>query len=344
MLKVTKRTGSPFWWISGTVNGRRVRQSSGTEDEQAANEYRATLEVSIWRETRLGERRRYRWQEAVIRWLKDKQRDGKSIDDDVGRLRWLDPILRDRWLDEIDLKCIMELKQRKIDAGATNGTVNRMLALVRAVLRKAVNEWDMIERAPAVKLLKEPKIRIRWLTQEEARRLLAELPPHLSAMAEFSLATGLRASNVTGLEWSQVDLARRVAWIHPDQAKAGKAIPVPLNDMAVNVLRRVFRSGATWVFTYKDEPIIQPSGAAWRKALKRAGISEFRWHDLRHTWASWHVQNGTSLVELQQLGGWSSYAMVLRYAHLAPETLANAASNIGTLLTHSETRTKLIAA
>jgi integrase len=81
-------------------------------------------------------------------------------------------------------------------------------------------------------MLKEPTQRIRFLSREEAQQLLAALPEHLADMAAFSLATGLRASNVPGLQWSQVDLARRLAWIHPDQAKARQAIPVPLNAEA----------------------------------------------------------------------------------------------------------------
>ncbi len=69
-------------------------------------------------------------------------------------------------------------------------------------------------------------------------------------------------------------------------------------------------------------------GSAWKRALVRANIENFRFHDLRHTWASWHVMNGTSLQELMELGGWKSYEMVLRYAHLAPEQLASAAARI----------------
>ncbi len=76
------------------------------------------------------------------------------------------------------------------------------------------------------------KNRIRWLTVEEANRLLKELPPHLKDMAAFTLATGLRASNVLELQWSDVDLIKHHAWIHPDQAKTKKAIPVPLNSIA----------------------------------------------------------------------------------------------------------------
>ena len=69
-------------------------------------------------------------------------------------------------------------------------------------------------------------------------------------------------------------------------------------------------------------------GSAWKRSLVKADITHFRFHDLRHTWASWHVMHGTSLQELMELGGWKSYEMVLRYAHLAPEHLADAASRI----------------
>ncbi|MBT6523750.1 MAG: tyrosine-type recombinase/integrase, partial [Methylococcales bacterium] len=83
-----------------------------------------------------------------------------------------------------------------------------------------------------------------------------------------------------------------------------------------------------YLFTFKGKRIKRAHTAAFKKALVRAGIENFRWHDLRHTWASWHVQNGTPLNVLQELGGWSSYEMVLRYAHLAPDHLADYANNI----------------
>jgi len=200
--------------------------------------------------------------------------------------------------------------------------VNRTMALVRAILRQCVNEWEWLDRSPQVRMLREPTRRIRFLTHEEARRLLTELPEHLADMAAFSLATGLRAANVTGLQWQQVDVSRQLAWIHPDQAKARKAIPVPLNDEAVALVRRWVGKHPTHVFSYRGKPIKQVSTKAWYQARKRAGIEDFRWHDLRHCWASWHVQNGTPLFALQELGGWQSAAMVRRYAHLAADHLA----------------------
>ena len=158
--------------------------------------------------------------------------------------------------------------------------------------------------------------------------MLSKLPEHLAAMAQFTLATGLRESNVVKLEWSQVNLDRRCAWIHADQAKARKAIPVPLNAEAVIVLRRQAGKHPDRVFTYKGKPVTKANNHAWRKALIRASIENFRWHDLRHTWASWHVQQGTPLHVLQELGGWSDYEMVRRYAHLSVEHLAEYADNL----------------
>jgi integrase len=75
------------------------------------------------------------------------------------------------------------------------------------------------------------------------------------------------------------------------------------------------------VFSFKGEPITQTSTKAWYRAVKQAGITDFRWHDLRHCWASWHVQQGTPLSVLQELGGWESEEMVRRYAHFSPDHL-----------------------
>jgi integrase len=169
---------------------------------------------------------------------------------------------------------------------------------------------------------------VRWLTKEQVKRLLHELPSHLKDMAAFSLSTGLRESNVTQLRWSQVDLKRQHALIHPEESKTKKAIPVPLSTQALSILCAQKGKHKEYVFTYKENPVSRCNNHAWRKALMRAGIKDFRWHDLRHTWASWHVQSGTTLHELQQLGGWSNYETVLRYAHLSSEHLKEAAERI----------------
>ena len=135
-------------------------------------------------------------------------------------------------------------------------------------------------------------------------------------------------------------MARGMAWIHADQSKSRKAIAVPLNADALAVLRSRQGKHPVFAFTYKGRPVARTTTKAWAVALDRAGIEDFRWHDLRHTWASWHVQNGTRLQELQELGGWSSYEMVMRYAHLAADHLKGAASRIeGTISAQAEGKT-----
>jgi integrase len=309
-----RKRGSVWWIDIATPNGERVRRSAETRNKAQARELHDKLKGEVWRLQKLGDRPRRVWQDAAVRWLRE-QAHKASLEDDKEKLRWLDRYLANRELESINRELIDGIWQAKQAEGCSNGTVNRLLALIRAILRKCARDWEWMDRAPAVRLLKEPARRIRFLNRNQARTLLRELPPHL------------RAANVTGLAWEQVDLSRKLAWIHPDQAKARKAIAVPLNDTALQVLREQRGKHPVWVFTYGARPIKQVSTAAWYKALERAGIEDFRWHDLRHTWASWHVQGGTPLFALQELAGWETEKMVRRYAHLAAEHLAVYAGN-----------------
>ena len=318
------------WWVDFvTPSGERVRRSAETGNKVEAQEFHDRLKADVWRQHKLGERPRRIWQDAVVRWLKE-QTHKATHEEDKGKLRWLDRHLAGKELSAINRAMIDRITDAKLAEGCSNATVNRTLALIRAILRKCARDWEWLDKAPAVRLLKEPSRRIRYLTRDEAAVLILGLPPHLADMARFTLATGLRAANVTGLSWQQVDLEKCRAWVHPDQAKARRAIPVPLNDDAMAVVTRQIGKHPHRVFTYRGQPIEQVSTAAWYKALRRAGIADFRWHDLRHTWASWHVQGGTPLLALQELGGWESSEMVRRYAHLAADHLAPWAARLAT--------------
>lgn len=272
----------------------------------------------------------YTWDDAVNRWVVEQSHKA-SLNTDRMHFRWLHPYLNGILLSSVDRQLIEKIRQIKIDSGVSNATVNRVLSLIRSVLRRACNDWEWIVKVPFFRTLREPTRRVRFLSRPEAIQLLHELPVHLSDMAAFTLATGLRRANVTGLLWSQVNLTMRQAWIHPDQAKARKAIAVPLNGDAYMIISKQTGKHKTHVFSYDGKPIKQVSTAGWYKALKRCGIENFRWHDLRHTWASWHAQAGTPLFVLQELGGWESTEMVRRYAHLAVGHLAEYAGNLESL-------------
>lgn len=315
-MSLYKRKDSTVWWVRFTHKGKRIQQSTGTTDRQKAQEYEAKIVNSLWEQERLGIKPKRQWNDAVVRYVDETSHKASQVSD-LYHLRWLDKYLNGVELQAINRDFLEKILKAKLAEGVANSTVNRVLEVVRGILRKACNEWEWIDRVPSVRMLPEPKKRVRWITRNEADRLVNELPVHLADIVRFSLETGLRRSNVTGLLWSQVDLVRRMAWIHPDQAKARKAIPVPLSSIAVLTLRKLIGKHATHVFTYQGKPITQVNTKAWRKALVEVGIENFRWHDLRHTWASWHIQEGTPQHILQELGGWSSPEMVQKYAHLS---------------------------
>jgi integrase len=337
-----RRPNSAYWWVRfKDPGGREIRQSTGTEDRKDAEEYEAKLKLERWRQVRMGDKPRRTWQEAVVRWI-DETSHKRSHAKDLEHLRWVDPHLGEMHLDEITRETLDKLATERRKGGASAATSNRVIAVVRAILRKAEREWEWIDRAPVPRMLPEAKRRVRWLTRDEADLLLSELPEHLAAMARFSLATGLREQNVCRLRWDQIDMTRRVAWLFGDEMKGGQSIAVPLNDDAVAVIREQIGKHLVRVFTYDGEPIARANNHAWHKALKRAGIGDFRWHDLRHTWASWHVQAGTPLHVLQELGGWQSYEMVRRYAHLSAGQLADHARAVEASRTFSGTPSKSV--
>ncbi len=206
-------------------------------------------------------------------------------------------------------------------------TVNRQLAIIRALLRMARDEWQWLSTIPKIRMLQGEVERDRWITKEEAQRLIDACPPHLAALVRFALATGCRASEIAGLEWNRVDLKRKTAWIN--HTKNGTPRGVPLNRDAVAVLEEQRGKHDRFCFVFRGQPIRwQLSNSGWETALKKAGIEDFRFHDLRHTWASWHRQAGTSCDELKDLGGWKTRSMVDRYAKFATENLATAAARI----------------
>ena len=327
-MSIYKR-GSTWWVRFTTPSGKLVRQSASTENKQAAQEFHDQLRAESWRIDKLGERPRRTWDEAALKWLQESEKS--TIEEDKAKLRWLHPFLRSKYLDSINREQIADLARIKAKQSSPS-TANRYLALVRAILRKAAFEWEWIDRVPKVKLYKEAKRRVRWITQEQVRTLLAELPPHQIDVVVFALATGLRQSNVIELEWTEVDMTRGVAWIHGDQAKAGRDIHISLSSVALAVLARQIGKHPQRVFTYKGRPIGWANTKSWRNALKRAGIEDFRWHDLRHTWASWHAQKGTPMNVLQEMGGWETGSMVRRYAHLSPAHLKQHAETVAGML------------
>jgi integrase len=288
------------WWIDvADPQGGRVRESTGERERARALRIHDVFKADLWK------RRDPRTLHGALRaWVEGK---GESDRYHVAKLL---RTTKDGPLDRLDLV------QLAAAIPGSAGTYNRYVNVLRAAGVRGLQRR------------KSPPGRIRWLTAEEWTSLRAALPEHWRPMADFAVATGLRQANVFWLEWGQVDLARKRAWIHADEAKGGEAIAVPLSQAAMAVLEQQTGRSGVWVFPMADgNPLPKLKTRDWKAVVTAAGIAYCTWHDLRHTWATWHLMGGTPLEVLQRLGGWKDHRMVLRYAHLAQSHIDQYAEN-----------------
>jgi integrase len=326
---------SAYWWVRFTIGGREVRQSSGTKDRKDAEEFEQRLRKKYWRQAQLGEQH-HTWKEARERWL--RERAGKRSLERDERIFNEYAELAPMSLREMTGQMFRDVRDAR--AGVSPSTLNREFALLRAVMNRAAKEWGWIDTVPSIPMATLEPQDPRWLTRAQFAELLKHLPKHTAELARFAVATGIRRGNVTGLTWDRVDLEQSFAFIPGSHAKGKKGIPVPLNDDAAAVLRRQMGRHHTHVFVFRGNPVYQVATRAWRTACARAGVPGLRFHDLRHTWASWQAQSGTPAYVLRELGGWATDAMVKRYSHLGASDLAEYANRsllkVGTPTKHKK--------
>jgi integrase len=323
-MRLYRRPGSPYWWIA---IGRKTRRSARTADREQAEEFGRVLEERLWRRTQLGDRGAISWNEATERWLTDSRRERKR---DREFLDWLKPEIGEEMMSAIaDPDALEEVRKLGLAEGWSHSTVDRMMRTVRSVLR-ACKRWRHLESVPHVPMYGETEAEPRYLTPLQFERLCKHLPKHLELAARFAVLSMLRMRSQSGLTWDRVDLKARRAWVPRGQMKAGPTFGFPLTPKAIRILKdcRRLNPKGDHVFQWDEKPVDNFNTKAFKKAATAAGLEGLRWHDLRHTGASWAVQRGVTLQELMVLGGWKSYAMVLRYAHLAPSNAAEAAKRM----------------
>ncbi len=336
-MSLYKQPGSEIWWSRFTLNGEKLRFSTGEYDRAAAQKVEDRRRADQHDAPKLKGKT---WGQAVIKWAEAQTRS----ESDLQSLAKFGSFYKDRLLISVSPGSIDEALKKFIKS---EGTYNRYLTRISAVLALSGVKFKL-----AKKRNKDAKVRT-WLTHEQWEKLAKELPKHQRLMATFAINTGLRQANVLGLLWSQVDLERRLVWVEGNEMKGGKAIGVPLNKEAMNVLKLVSGQDKFWVFTYRGKPIAEIK-TAFQAACIRAGVGRveeahdpallphtrghrkgagvytgFTWHGLRHTWATWHAQNGTPLEVLQELGGWTDMRMLTQnYAHHVAGLKASYAENV----------------
>ncbi len=337
------------WGYTLQVNGKQERKFSAAWSKQDAQE--ALAKRLLERDRPKDPPRPKTLSEVAREYLEFKRAKGKrSVRRDEQRLRRL---LRafgaETPLPEITAQLIAQYERTRatetsrLGRPVTPSTVNRELAILRHLLRLA-EEWGYIEKVPRIRLAREPEGRLRFLTEDEIARLLEACErsqnPYLKAMVTIALHTGMRKGEILGLEWERVDFSRGVLLL--EQTKSGRRREVPMNRAVYDVLSSL--PGP------KDDGLIfrKANGAAWgsirtafERACREAKLDDFRFHDLRHTFASWLVMRGRSLKEVQELLGHREFSMTLRYAHLSPDRLREAVASLEDFSTSSAQRDKI---
>lgn len=334
-MSIYKHPKSGVWYLKVTTpNGERIRRSTGTKEREAALEMHDKVRADYWRQKHLGDKPTYTFDQAALEYL-------KSIDGTTNyrnarqHIRHWTQHFRGQTIcslttDAIDVACpthkTLHSGERVPMAPATK---NRFLATMSKILNDA-KKRGWIDSVPYIRKHKENNKRELFLTKDEARRFLAVMPlGWMRDVCEFALCTGMRCGEILSLEWAQVDQARGVASILASKAKSGRGRAVPLNGTALAVIQRRRGHHEQFVFTAAGKRTYDIDRRVFVRAVAAAGIDpSFRFHDLRHTWASWQAQAGVSTHVLMKLGGWSSLNMLDRYAHLSVDDLARHASNV----------------
>ena len=209
-------------------------------------------------------------------------------------------------------------KSKKVRTGTT---LNRELEFLRLVLNKG-KEWGYLAENPFSRFHKsimEPEDhgRVRYLTEDEIKVLLAASPPYLKAIIQAGLMTGLRKGDLLRLKWEDVDLEKGILFFN-EQKKRGKRTVKVLNSDMLALLQGIPAKNDGYIFHGPDGRPLKDCQRSFRTALKKAGIKDFHFHDLRHTSASWMVMKGASMKAVQEHLGHSNLSMTERYSHLSP--------------------------
>lgn len=258
--------------------------------------------------------------------IKEYYRFNKMGKNDFTYRKYFEPLFAD-----VDIRTITKEQIAAARSGIRGapGTVNRYLNYFRAILMYAYEELGWLDSKPIIKRVKDSPQRLKYFTLEDIKKLQAALPPHLKKPFIFSLLTGVRMSNCFNLKWD--DIKEDQIAIDGTETKNGRSLCVPLNKKCRELLESI-KKESPYVFTYAGKKLSRASNTGWYNALNKAGLKGFRWHDIRHTWATHHVENGTPLHTLQHLGGWSDFNIVNRYAHLSKDYLNDACETSNTLI------------
>lgn len=331
-----KRAG--VWHIDKQINGRRICQSAGTDNLEEAERYLARLIEQTRQAQIYGVRPQRAFEHAAAKFVLENQHK-RSLSSDIGRLKLLMPWIGELTLDKVHMGTLQPWIEHRRGEGVAVGTINHGLKVVRRILNLASTEWldeygmTWLLAAPKIKLLPDIKKRQPYpLSWSEQDRLFKDLPGHLAQMALFAVNTGCRDSEICNLNWEwevKVPELNTTVFIIPGEyVKNGDDRLVVLNQIALSVVDAQRGNHHTHVFTYEGNPVTRMLNSAWLRVRKKAGLSQVRVHDLKHTFGRRLRAAGVSFEDRQDLLGHRSGRITTHYSAAELSRLLDAANSV----------------
>ena len=320
------------WWMRFTYKGQQTRKSTETANRKLAEKIYCKVVSQIaegkWFDVDEADQRNFRelaekYETQVFKELKSYQKNRcylNQLRDFFGKYR----------LSNITPALIDDFKQMRKEQGVTSTTINKQLSILRRTFYLAQKRWMWIKEIPLIEM--EPNAdnkRTRHLSFEEFYRLLEFCALWLKDIVIVAAWTGLRRENVVMLRKTQVNLLTREIIVDGTEIKNGENLRIPIASPAYEVLASLItndNANSSYVFRNEEGKPYKPHRVyrAFKKSLKCAGIEDFRFHDLRHCFASWNRQAGVDIYTLAELMGHKDTKMTMRYAHITPVHLTKA--------------------
>jgi len=342
------KRGNIYWLRYADVTGRVIRESSGTGDYKAALKVLAKhrKDVSDGKRAATLKVRNVSFAELAeeyLKWAKPQRAYTSKV--------YMSRQLVERFgmipLRRFSVHLLEGYQQELLAAGKAAATINRKFALIKHMFHKA-SDWlmvddEMLRMVRKVKMLKEPPGRLRYLTPEEAQRLIAECSLRLQPIVTLALNSGMRCGEILGLTWGDVDL--RNGLIRIGHSKNGERRDIPINETVRSVFAGILRRlDSEYVFCDERGNRARSVKNAFIKACRKAGLHDFHFHDLRHSAASFMAMAGVDLMAIKQVLGHKTIQMTLKYSHLSPNYLRTAVVALGKALTSQSDPTAQFAA
>jgi integrase len=346
MARGIYKRGNIYWIRYAGLDGKIIYESSGStkfRDAEALLIKRKQV-IKEGKQPEIKKIGNHTFKELATEYLKWAERQ-KSYYNKVCYIEALITEFGNLPLRRFNTRLVEQYQTKLINQGLKPSTCNRYLATLKHMFTKAI-DWDMVEEhvlkfIRKVKFLPENNRRLRYLNKEECQELINACEPHLRPIIITALNTGMRKSEILNLKWNNIDLKH--GFILLDKTKNDERREIPINDTLRKTLTSIPRRlDVPYVFyDPKTGKPYQDIKRSFHTALRRAKIHDFKFHDLRHTFASHLVMAGVDITTVKELLGHKTLTMTLRYSHLAPSHKVKAVNILDSTINEKSTIQKL---